>query len=58
MILAGTVKKMLSKVPDDAEMWAYEGEDTGINISMPDGTAQWIVARDTDEEDEQTGFSL
>lgn len=58
MIKADTLKQLLTKVPDDATIYAYEGEDTGIQINMPDGTFQWIRATASSTEDKQTEFSL
>lgn len=58
MIKAKTLKEMLSLVPDDAEIHAYEGEGVGFAINMPDGTFEWISAYDSKTEDDQTEFSL
>ena len=58
MIKAKTLKKMLVKIPDEAEIYAYEGEDVGIGIRMPDGTYQWIRAHESKIEDEQNEFLL
>lgn len=56
MITAKTLKKILSKIPDKAKIFAYEGEDVGLNVSLPDGSFLWIRARDTKSEDDQPDF--
>lgn len=61
MIKARTLKQILEKVPDDAEIYGYAvarhrkrlGEDAGIAIRLQDGSFECIRARDTAEEDEQ-----
>ena len=58
MILAKTLKEMLERVPDGAQIYAYEGESVGIGINMPDGSFEWIEARSSNTEDEQTEFDL
>jgi hypothetical protein len=58
VILAKTLKTMLQKVPDDAKIYAYEGESTGLGVCMPDGTFEWITAYDSDTEDVQSEFGL
>lgn len=58
MITAKKLKELLSKVPDEATIYAYEGEDVGLGIRMPDGSFEWIRAIDNDKEDNQDEFSL
>lgn len=58
MIKAKKLKELLARVPDEAVISAYEGEDTGLSIRMPDGTFQWIRAYDSEEEDDQPEFTL
>ena len=56
MITIGKLKKLISSLPDDAEVIAYEGEDTGLTVTMKDGSHKFIRACDTSEEDEQPEF--
>lgn len=42
MIKVGTLKRLLEKLPDDAEITAYEGEGIGLNIKAVDGRTGWI----------------
>ena len=57
MITVKTLKKLLSEVPDDAEVSAYEGEDIGINIDYDDNN-WWIRANYGKPEETYTkGFS-
>lgn len=58
MITVKRLKEMLGKVPDDARISAYEGEDTGLSINMPDGSTEWIRALEDEAEDDQSEFSL
>lgn len=58
MITGKKLKQLSAKIPDDAQIYAYEGEDVGFGIYMPDGSFQWIRARDTSWEDDQPGFDL
>jgi len=58
MITAKTLKKMLEKVPDEATCFGYEGEDIGLVINMPDGSQQFIRAREEKVEDVQPKFTL
>lgn len=55
-----TVKKLcefLAKLPDDAQVYAYEGEDVGLGICIGEQQRWWIRARDTTEEDDYaSGF--
>lgn len=41
MITVKRLKKLLAKVPDDAHLWAYEGEDVGITIEK--GQRHWWI---------------
>jgi hypothetical protein len=57
MITVKTLKKLTDQLPDDAIIFGYEGEDTGITIKMPDGNYKFIRACDSDEVDTYTeGF--
>ena len=58
MITAKNLKRMLAKEPDDARIHAYEGEDVGLEIIMPDGSFEWIRATESKDEDEQNEFTL
>jgi hypothetical protein len=58
MIKAGTLKKFLADIPDEAKINAYEGEDDGLSVALPDGSYKWIRARSTNEEDEQPDFIM
>lgn len=51
MITVEKLIKLLERVPLNAEVYAYEGEDTGISINDPDGGSWWIQARDNNKED-------
>jgi len=50
MITVKTLKELLDKLPDDAKVSVYEGEDTGISIDN-DADGWWIRARFEEEED-------
>ena len=57
MIAAKQLKILVNKLPDDATIYGYEGEDVGMAINMPDGSFKWIRARDDEELDTYTeGF--
>lgn len=56
MITVKRLKELLDKLPDDAICVAYEGENTGISITLPDGSDRFIVANDNDKEDAQPNF--
>ena len=45
MITVKTLKNLLSKIPDGAKIFAYEGEDDGISIQIDD-KAWWIRMRE------------
>jgi len=55
-----TVKRLtelLAECPPGAQVFAYEGEDTGMTIQFPDGSRRWIRAGEYDELDDYTeGF--
>ena len=54
MITAKNLKKSLKKVPDDAKIYAYEGESTGIVVIINDEKFFFINASSDDDEDIQT----
>jgi len=58
MITGKKLKELVMYIPDDAKIYAYEGEDTGFGIRMKDGSYAWIRAHDNDIEDDQTEFKL
>lgn len=51
MISVKRLKELLAKVPDDAKVWAYEGEDIGIGIASADGKQAWWIQAWGAEED-------
>ena len=53
MITAKNLKKILKKVPDDAKIYAYEGESTGIVVIINDEKFLFINASSDDDEDIQ-----
>lgn len=53
MITVKKLRELLAALPADASCHAYEGEDTGIVVRGPEGSAWFIRARDSDSEDEQ-----
>jgi len=57
MITVGRLIELLSRVPPDATVYAYEGEDTGLQIARttPDpheNKVWWIRATPEDAVDE------
>jgi hypothetical protein len=57
MIKVSRLKELLASVPEDADVYAYDGEDTGIGISASDGIFFWIRAKETLDLDTYTeGF--
>lgn len=58
MITVKRLKELIAQLPDDAKCVAYEGENIGISITLPDGRFSFIVARPEDDEDEQRDFSV
>jgi len=50
MIKVKTLKKLLDELPDDAEINAYEGEDTGLSIEYK-GNYAWIRATSSQAEE-------
>ena len=50
MITAKNLKKILKDVPDDAKIYAYEGESTGI-VVIYDEEFLFINASSDDDED-------
>jgi len=56
MIKASKLKRLLHQIPDDAEVYAYEGEQTGIVIKR-DYELWFIGCYDSKEKDTYTeGF--
>ena len=53
MITAKTLRGMLACIPDDAEIRAYEGEDVGMTVCLPDGSDLWIRATADDRDNIQ-----
>ena len=53
MITAKNLKKILKNVPDDAKIYAYEGESTGIVVIIDDEEFLFINASSDDDEDVQ-----
>jgi|GEM_PF-2581855 len=57
MITVKTLKTLLNGLPDEATLYAYADEDTGITIIMPDGSYKFIRADDDQQIDHYTeGF--
>lgn len=56
MITVKRLKELLNQLPDDAKCTAYEGEEIGISITLPDDAFKFIVARPEDSEDSQPDF--
>jgi len=57
MITVKRLKELLEKVPNDAMVYAYEGEDTGICIYTQESVRWWIRAHESNEIDGYTdGF--
>jgi hypothetical protein len=57
MITAKRLMALLEECPPDAQVFAYEGEDTGMTIQFQDGSRRWIRAGQYDELDDYTeGF--
>jgi len=62
MIKVKRLKELLEQVPDDADVWVYEGEDTGIVIRDFSGdmpyreSVWWIRAREGADEEYTEGF--
>jgi len=56
MIKVKRLKKLLNQVPDNAEVYVYEGVDTGIAI-ITKNKSWWIRTLDIEKEDTYTeGF--
>ena len=56
MIKAKTLKKLLEQVPDNADVYAYEGEDCGI-VFISKGKHMFIRACESGDKDAYTeGF--
>ena len=53
MITAKNLKKVLENVPDDAKIYAYEGESTGIVVIYNNEEFLFINASSDDDEDAQ-----
>ena len=52
MITVKTLKKLLEKIPDDAKVNAYEGEDVGFSIET--NNQSWWIRANEDECKEDT----
>jgi len=48
-----TMKELLACLPEDARLYGYEGEDTGVGVMLADGSFAWIRARYGKEDDTQ-----
>jgi hypothetical protein len=51
-----TMKERLACLPEDARLYGYEGEDTGVGVMLDDGSFTWIRARYGTQDDEQPEF--
>lgn len=59
MIKVKTLIALLQQCDSDAQVNAYEGEDTGIVIHEPSGEYRWIRVTEDETEDVYTeGFDL
>lgn len=57
MIKARRLKELLKQVPDDADVYVYEGEGCGIVFNLSDGKQMFIAASESFEENKITeGF--
>lgn len=58
MLTVKELRDLLEKLPGDAVIKAYEGEDTGFGISGPQGEYWWIsqIYRDEDGRPYTEGF--
>jgi hypothetical protein len=57
MITVKRLMALLAECPPDAQVFAYEGEDTGMTLQFPDGSRRWIRAGEYDEiDDYNEGF--
>ena len=57
MIKAKRLKKLLKQVPDDADVYAYEGESCGIVFNLSNGKQMFIAASESSKENRLTeGF--
>ena len=56
-ITAKELKRLLTDIPDNATIYAYEGEDTGIAIELPDNTFKWIRAKESKHDLYTEGFT-
>ena len=55
MITVGRLKELLNLIPNEATVSVYEGEDTGINISLGE-RGWWIRATYSDAPEYISGF--
>lgn len=55
MLTVKLLREILAKFPDNARCHAYEGEGTGIVISLA-GEYGFIDCRDVDEQDTDVDF--
>lgn len=59
MITVIRLREILSKLPDDAECYGYQGERTGLAIRVPEteiGCNWFINAYESHEEDIQKDY--
>ena len=56
MITVKKLKEMLSFLPDNAEISAYQGEDVGINVKLLLNHNLFINAKYSNKEDKQDEF--
>jgi hypothetical protein len=52
MITVKRLMALLAECPPNAQVFAYEGENTGVPLQFPDGSRRWIRAREYDELDD------
>jgi len=55
MISVKKLKKLLAEIPDNAMVYAYEGEDVGIGIEL-DENRWWIRANEDGKDNYTEGF--
>jgi len=50
------MKELLACLPEDARLYGYEGEDTGVGVMLTDDSFTWIRAHYGTQDDEQPEF--